>query len=196
MKKNITIFSVTVLFILLLPVSLMANNILDKAGLASGSPTPVTAYSLRLLSTTYAGNAIQVRRSSDNTTQNIGFTAAGDLDTAAMKTFVGSSNGFVSIWYDQSGNGINAIQTTASNQPSIISSGVINRENGKPAIYTSGTGYLSYGGMTQFNGSYQATRMTVARSRNGSSLAIIDGLGSYQWKLQGKPHGGGPFQER
>jgi hypothetical protein len=58
------------------------------------------AYSLRRLRCAYAGSAIQVRRSSDNATSNIGFTAAGDLDTTALKTFVGVGNsGFVTIWF-------------------------------------------------------------------------------------------------
>ena len=179
MKKYITFL---ICLLLVLPGILMAGNILDKAG--NPSAIPVTAFSLRLLSAAYAGKAIQVRRSSDNTMQDIGFTTAGDLDTSALKTFVGSGNGFVSIWYDQSGNGINATQTTTSNQPSIVTAGVINRDNGKPAIYTSANGYLSYSGMSQFSGLYTASRMAVARSRNGNSLAIIDGLGSYQLDCQ------------
>jgi len=36
-----------------------------------------------------------------------------------------SSNGFVETWYDQSGNGNNATQTTADNQPKIVNSGVL-----------------------------------------------------------------------
>ncbi len=39
--------------------------------------------------------------------------------------FVGAGDGFVSIWYDQSGNGYNFFQTTASLQPSIVTGGVI-----------------------------------------------------------------------
>ncbi|HLZ87566.1 MAG TPA: arabinofuranosidase catalytic domain-containing protein, partial [Puia sp.] len=179
MKKY---FTFLICLLLVLPGILMAGNILDKAG--NPSATPVAAFSLRLLSSSYAGKAIQVRRSSDNTVQDIGFTTAGDLDTAALKTFVGSGNGYISIWYDQSGNGINATQATTSNQPSIVTAGAINRDNGKPAIYTSANGYLSYSGMSQFSGLYTATRMAVARSRNGNSLAIIDGLGSYQLDCQ------------
>jgi len=182
MKKNITITIILGCLFLALPGALMAGNILDKAG--NPTATAVTAFSLRLLSSSYAGKAIQVRRDSDNTTQDIGFTTNGDLDTAALKTFVGSGNGYVSIWYDQSGNGINATQTTAANQPQIMSSGVINRDNGLPAIYTSASGYLTYGSMSQFNGSYQATRMAVARSRNGSAGATIDGLSNYTLDCQ------------
>lgn len=97
-------------------------------------PNAVAAYSLRKLKSSYSGSAIKVRRSSDNTTQDIGFTANGDLDTATMKIFVGANNGFIDTWYDQSGNGRNATQATAANQPRIMLSGVIDRLNNKPTI--------------------------------------------------------------
>jgi hypothetical protein len=110
----------------------------------SGAPAPsylldtyggaAAAYSLRKLSSTYSGNAIRVRRSSDNTETNIGFDGSGNLDQAALTTFVGAGNGFVTTWYDQSGNGKNANQTSASNQPRIVNSGVIETLSGKPCI--------------------------------------------------------------
>lgn len=92
------------------------------------------AYSLRKLSSAYSGNAIRVRRSSDNTEQNIGFDGSGNLDTTALTTFVGANNGFVTTWYDQSGNTNNSTQSIASNQPQIVTSGVINTINSKPTI--------------------------------------------------------------
>ena len=91
-------------------------------------------FSLRRLSSAYAGSAIRVRRSSDNTEMNIGFDSSGNLDTTSLTSFVGSGNGFVTTWYDQSGLGRDAIQPSASNQPEIVMSGVINTLNGKPAI--------------------------------------------------------------
>ena len=95
---------------------------------------PTAAFGLRKLSSSYTGSAIRVRRSSDNTEQDIGFTG-NDLNTGALMTFVGSGNGFVSIWYDQSGNGRNAAQTTQGNQPRIVSAGVMDTvSNGKPGI--------------------------------------------------------------
>jgi hypothetical protein len=92
------------------------------------------AYSLRKLSGSYTGNAIRVRRSSDNTEQNIGFDANGNLNTVALLSFVGSGNGFVTTWYDQSGNNKNVTQSTANSQPQIVSSGSIILKNNKPAI--------------------------------------------------------------
>ena len=51
------------------------------------------AFSLRKLSSTYGGAAVRVRRSLDNTEQDIGF-AGGQLDQAALQAFVGYENIF------------------------------------------------------------------------------------------------------
>jgi hypothetical protein len=92
------------------------------------------AYSVRRLSSTYTGNLIRVRRSSDNTEQDIGYDSNNVLDTASLLTFCGAGNGFVTTWYDQSGNANNATQTTALNQPQIVSSGALLTANSKPCM--------------------------------------------------------------
>lgn len=96
-------------------------------------PDAAAAYSLRKLRTAYTGSAIRVRRSSDNTEQDFGFVN-NVLDTASLLTFCGAGNGFVTTWYDQSGNGVNATQSTAVNQPQIVSSGVLISVNSNNAI--------------------------------------------------------------
>ncbi len=98
------------------------------------------AYSLRKLKCAYGGSAIRVRRSSDNTESDIGFTANGDLDTATMKTFVSSNDGFIVTWYDQSGSN-NATMSTAANQAGIMLAGVIYRmgTNNVPTANFDGT---------------------------------------------------------
>jgi SPP1 family predicted phage head-tail adaptor len=103
-------------------------------------PSAATAYSLRKLRTAYTGSAIRVRRSSDNTEQDIGFVG-NDLDTTALTTFCGAGNGFVTTWYDQSGNANNATQTTQASQPQIVSSGVIVLINTKPGLSFNGSSY-------------------------------------------------------
>jgi hypothetical protein len=95
------------------------------------------AYSLRRLRQEYSGNAIRVRRSSDNTELDIGFNG-NVLDTSTLLSFVGGGNGFVSIWYDQTANGYNATQVALANQPQIVSSGVVWTYNGKPALLIDG----------------------------------------------------------
>ena len=100
-------------------------------------PNAAVAYSLRLLRSTYTGNAIRVRRTSDNTEQNIGFVL-GDLDTTSLLAFCGGTNGFVTTWYDQSGNANNVTQTTAANQAQIVSSGSVILKNSKPTMLFDG----------------------------------------------------------
>jgi hypothetical protein len=80
------------------------------------------AYSLRRLRSSSQA-AIRVRRSNDNAEQEIGFDINGNLDITALTTFVGANSGFVTTWYDQSSNAINATQTTAAIQPRIVNAG-------------------------------------------------------------------------
>lgn len=106
-------------------------------GLLDEYPNAAAAYSLRKLRNLYAGSAIRVRRSSDNAEQDIGFVN-NVLDTASLLTFCGAGNGFVVTWYDQSGNARNVTQTTAINQPQIVSSGSVLLDNSKPCIFFDG----------------------------------------------------------
>ena len=98
------------------------------------------AYSLRLLDSTYTGSAVEVYNGSSYA--DIGFNVFGELDTVALAAHCGSNNGFVSKWYDQSGNSNDAAQATTANMPKIYdgTTGVIT-ENGKPAVEFDGTQY-------------------------------------------------------
>lgn len=95
------------------------------------------AYGIMKLRTAYAGSCIRVRRSSDSTEQDIGFSGTS-LDTTSLLSFVGAGDGYIVKVYDQSGNGNDLVQNTATNQPFIVSSGVTNTINGQPAIYFDG----------------------------------------------------------
>jgi hypothetical protein len=104
-------------------------------GLLDAYPSAAAAYSLRKLRSFYSGSAIRVRRSSDNAESDIGFTGAGDLDEAALTTFVGANDGFVTTFYDQSGNGRDLVQATAGDQPRIVNAGTVETTaSGKPTI--------------------------------------------------------------
>jgi hypothetical protein len=107
------------------PFAVAANLLLDDY------PNAEAAYSLRKLDKDYTGAAIRVRKdTTGQPEQDIGFTALGDLDTAAIKTFLNARSGFVVTWYDQSGNARNTTQATQANQPRIANLGVIDRVNG------------------------------------------------------------------
>ncbi len=115
---------------------LTTDNITVEAVVETVSPVldantgAIAAYSLRKLRTAFAGSPIRVRRSSDNTQVDIGFVG-NDLDTATLLTFCGVGNGTITKWYDQSGT---RDITISLNNPTIVSSGVLVTENGKPAL--------------------------------------------------------------
>lgn len=96
-------------------------------------PNAAVAYSLRLLRKDYTGAAIRVRRGSDNAEQDIGFVD-GEFDLASLTNFIGGGRGWVRTWYDQSGNGRNAVNINTSMQPYIIYDGVLNTINGFPCV--------------------------------------------------------------
>jgi non-reducing end alpha-L-arabinofuranosidase len=74
---------------------------------AAGSTPCVAAHSTtRALYAVYSGNLYQVRRSSDNTTRNIGVLAAGGTaDAATQDSFCAGTTCVITVLYDQSGRG-------------------------------------------------------------------------------------------
>ena len=117
-----------------MPITGYSNTIsVTTLGLLDAYPNAAAAYSVRQLRNAYSGSAIRVRRSSDNAEQDIGFVS-GNLDTSSLTSFCGAGNGFVTTWYDQSGNGNNATQSTAANQPQIVSGGSVIKLNNIPVL--------------------------------------------------------------
>jgi hypothetical protein len=160
---------------------IVGSQIQSFVGLLDTYPNAAAAYSVRKLRTAYTGSAIKVRRSSDNTEQDIGFTALGNLDTSALTSFCSSGNGFVTTWYDQSGNALNLTQTTALNQPQIVNAGALVTQNSKPAIYFDGvndvlngialSNYITastYSNISVFN--------PIALTTNGANMEQNDAL--------------------
>jgi hypothetical protein len=134
------------------------------------SKSPTVAYSVRKLSKTYHGFCLRVRRSSDNASLDIGFDTNGELDTAKMISFVGSYNGFVAIWYDQSGNQKNLTQVTPIYQPKIIDTGTLITSNGKPFIGFYGTPNSSnYNHMDVSGGQISTNAQLIIVNKFGSA---------------------------
>jgi len=157
--------------LLLLPVitnfALPASLILDTLSVAA-----IAIYSLRLMRGAYTGFCIRVRRSSDNTEQNIGFVA-GVIDTVALLAFVGAGNGFIVTWYDQSVNARNATQATAALQPRIVNAGVLEVRNTKPTAFFDrpASNSLSIGVV----GSFDIGTLVAVASYNAATFASFDG---------------------
>jgi hypothetical protein len=122
-------------------------------------------FSIRKIVSGYSGSAIRVRRSNDNTEQDIGWTGT-ELDTASLKTFVGANSGFVTTWYNQNG-GNNATQTTAANQPRIVNAGTVERLSGKVTLFFDGNNDNMY--VSSFNNTKVSAFVVFAR-QTGISL--------------------------
>ncbi len=81
---------------------------------AASTPCVAAHSTTRALYGAYNGSLYQVRRSSDNTTQNIGVLSAGGYaNAAAQDSFCSGTTCVITIIYDQSGRGNNLTQAPA-----------------------------------------------------------------------------------
>tara|TARA_R100000951_G_scaffold23002_2_gene19060 strand:- start:1480 stop:6105 length:4626 start_codon:yes stop_codon:yes gene_type:complete len=104
---------------------------MDSIGPAQNA---VGAYGLRMLNSSWGGPCIRVRRD-DNEQKDIYFDKLGNVDIKTLTDFVGSGDGRVVKWYDQSGRNNHGVQEdTLTRQPYIMIDGVVQRSGHKPAI--------------------------------------------------------------
>jgi hypothetical protein len=180
------------------PSNSTSNNTLDKVGL-SGSTPAAAAYSLRLLSSGYTGPLVRVLINNnyydvypDSATKcfsaqskisavvsnyNYAIASAGTNNLGSLIT-AGVTNATVSAWYDQSGNGRSVYQASASNQPLIISSGVINTFNGRPSLFFNGSNnYFQSGSVaTWLNGTaYSIQAFAQSSGTTASKMSTLVG---------------------
>lgn len=117
--------------------------------------TFIVGYSMRLMNPSYEGPIVQVRRDSDNATQDFYANTNGALGTqfegtgTSLTSWLGTATGYVAIWYDQTGNGRNATQATTAYQPKIA----IETMSGRYTVYFHSTSttdikFLSIGSLT------------------------------------------------
>jgi hypothetical protein len=118
---------------------------------------PSFAFSSRKLSRNYTGFALRVRRSGDNAQADLSFDVNDVVsDNSTVTIAVAGTSGLVvnstmtlasfrsgrtlnvSIWYDQSTNAYNGVQTTTSRQP-LYSMGVAGASNQYPSLAFTGT---------------------------------------------------------
>jgi hypothetical protein len=102
---------------------------------------------------------------------------------------VGANSGFVSIWYDQSGNGKNASQPASANQPYIVISGVLQTYVGKPTLYFDGAsryfdcGYLNGGTKPADYSTFALARYTWSSYQLSSIIHSLNSDGNTGYNL-------------
>lgn len=177
-------------------VSFSGQNIRLNSNNSWWANTPSVAYSLRRLSDSYSGALIKVRRSSDNALLNIWYTSTWWLDTFSLLNFAsGSISAFVDTWYDQSWNGLNATQTTTSNQPRIVNAWVLETiTNNKPGINWFDTNWARmlqasapFSSANEFSVNFVykevVRKMNVIWSLNNSSSRVFTHLPRIDWNI-------------
>jgi len=124
-------------------------------------PGAEVAFSLRKLRTAYTGDCIRIREGSGNTEADIGFDGSGNVDEAAIASHCAGASGYITKWYDQSGNSYDMVQTSTSNQFRIYDGSSVDTLNGKPTL-NGVTGASNYGNAKYLiNNSYANTGTQV-----------------------------------
>jgi hypothetical protein len=188
MKKNLFILFLFVAFNHLL----YAQNTLDNVGLTSAAPASV-AYSLRQLSTSYTGPLVRIKVGAtfydvypETSTKKFSLSSkisaavstynavVSVATTNALSTIISvSTDATVAIWYDQSGNGVHVLSSSATAK--IIASGSINTMNGQPTINFTGTNsYLTSSTTVNYSSQTNATLNAVAQ--DVASTNYISGI--------------------
>lgn len=79
-------------------------------------------------------HTVTIAGGSANAILGINPSSASTLSISAFSAIQKTSDGNITTWYDQSGNGNHATQATASAQPLIVDAGSLILENGLPAV--------------------------------------------------------------
>lgn len=116
------------------PMNIWVNN---TSGSSNNASITLPSANLQAIYSTiqyqgWGGKCLQVERTSDSATMDIGFVN-GVCDIASAMTFAGGTTPLVTKWYDESGNGNDATQATAANMPVFTNFNMINNIPGVTA---------------------------------------------------------------
>jgi len=169
---------------------------LDVRELVDGERTgalipAAAAYSLRNLSSTYTGNVVDVRRSSDNAEES--FTAAevadGTLEDWVTEEQVGWN--VQPTWDVSAGDGVISSQsstsTTSTFSITTTSGGSFVRQTSKPhhVIASSGDQVVANITVSGFNYGFNAKMRTSGTNTNVATAALTNGTADYTFNLTG-----------
>ena len=132
------------------------------------------AVGLRKLRSAYLGNAIRLRRSTDNVEADFGFTG-NNLDIVSITSWLGAATGYCVKLYDQSGVGNDMIPSTVAAQPTYVANGL----NGKPVLHFSTTQNIK--NATNFLAPFTAL-VTAKQTPGGTKQRVLTSI-TNNWLL-------------
>ena len=147
--------------------NLDTSSILDFVNVTETLPADygsgaVAAYSLRKLRAAYSGSAVRVRRSSDNTEQDIGFTTQGELDTASLLSFVNEEI-------------TDNINTTTDSNSDGLADGLTKLTNNPTATIVTGNGHIGSAQRMEYNvgaGTLQSIGINTLDTLIGQEITV------------------------
>jgi hypothetical protein len=120
--------------------------------------------------TSYTSDLIRLRRDSDDAESDFGYDANGNLNTAAIQSWLdadGASNAYVVTVYDQV-NGDDVTQATKADQPLYVAS----LQNGRPGMRLDGSNHYLQGALT--NGGALSQPFNVLSAAKLDAAAVND----------------------
>jgi hypothetical protein len=187
LSQNLAAFYSTKPTMALGPVDTIINSGVCGGALCANGPKPAFtgavggAWGFRRMWSGYTGYAANIRRASDSTTIDIGFSNAGDFDDIAARQFCAGTTCFVAKLYNQalaqssndpSHSLLDEVQATTAKQPQVIFADV----NGRTAMRGTGTQYLCTAGTPVGLG--QTWGLSAVANRTGGTGAITGIIGA------------------
>ena len=121
----------------------LTGDLADFVGLLDDYPNAAAAYSVRLLSGSYTGALVRIRKDTTGQPEKDFYPDEnGELSldsedggNTRLGNWIGSNDGYLVTWYSQAGiSGRDATQSSASQQPKLLSGGSFITVNAKPAL--------------------------------------------------------------
>jgi len=138
-------------------------------------------YSCKWINNAYTGPIFNIRRSSDSTTSDFYVNYVGIVTTGkngvgtTLSSWIGAGTAFVVTWYDQSGVGNNATQSTTTNQPTYSTT--------NNSIDFTGTKYLILpDGTVPYNNTKYTVSFKLATTATAPCVILASGGGGQATK--------------
>jgi hypothetical protein len=136
----------------------LTGDLADFVGLLDDYPNAAAAYSVRLLSGSYTGALVRIRKDTGGQPEKDFYPDEnGELSldsedggNTRLGNWIGSNDGYLVTWYSQAGiSGRDVTNSTASTQPKLLTAGVFEtNDNGNIAVNYASGNFLRVTGVT------------------------------------------------